>query len=72
MAAVPVVKFVCPRTRAALAPFAHGPGTLQVNSNLGTTNWVNVTNAPVVTNGMYQVTVPARSGDEFYRLILLP
>lgn len=46
--------------------------TLQANSNLRTTNWVNVTNAPVVTNGTYQVTVPARSGDEFYRLLLQP
>jgi hypothetical protein len=46
------------------------PGSfgLQQNSDLITTNWATVTNAPVVTNGQNQVILPPHSGDQFYRL----
>jgi hypothetical protein len=41
---------------------------LQQNTNLLTTNWVTVTNIPVVTNILYQVTVPTTHSQNFYRL----
>jgi len=41
--------------------------TLQQNSDLTTANWTTVTNAPVVTNGQTQVTLPAVNAG-FYRL----
>jgi virginiamycin B lyase len=41
---------------------------LQLNNDLTTTNWVNVTNVPVVTNGVLTVT-NAISGNAFYRLL---
>jgi hypothetical protein len=47
------------------------PGyTLQANSNLTTTNWVNVTGQPVLTNGLNLVTTPNNGSNLFYRLIL--
>lgn len=45
--------------------------TLQENSSLTTTNWVNVPNAVVVlTNGVYMATVPIGVSHEYYRLAL--
>lgn len=44
--------------------------TLQENSSLTTTNWVNVPNAVVLTNGVNMVTVPIGGSQEFYRLVL--
>jgi hypothetical protein len=41
---------------------------LQQNTNLATTNWVAVTNAAVVTNTLYRVTVPSTNRADFYRL----
>jgi hypothetical protein len=48
-----------------------GPSTdfrLQQNSNLTSTNWVNVTTTPVATNGLNQVIVTPPIGTQFYRL----
>jgi len=46
-----------------------GGYTLQQNGKLGTTNWVNVPFADVVTNGLHKVTVPVSAGTNmFYRL----
>ena len=42
--------------------------TLQQNSNLNSTNWVNVTPTPIVTNGLNQVIVSPPVGTQFYRL----
>lgn len=44
---------------------------LQQNSDVTTTNWATVTTPPTLnsTNVRYQVTVPARLGPAFYRLI---
>ncbi|MBU6410690.1 MAG: hypothetical protein KGR98_09905, partial [Verrucomicrobia bacterium] len=43
---------------------------LQENSDLGTTNWVDVTSPlPQVVNGVNQVVVPLGSTNEFYRLV---
>lgn len=44
--------------------------TLQQNPDLGTTNWLNVTNQNIVSNGLNQVTVPKGGSNQFYRLIL--
>ena len=41
---------------------------LQQNTNLLTTNWLTLTNIPVVTNILYQVTVPETTRQNFYRL----
>jgi hypothetical protein len=48
------------------------PGyTLQQNSDLTTTNWVNVTNQLVVTNGLNVFATPGNNGgNSFYRLLL--
>jgi hypothetical protein len=43
---------------------------LQQNADLTTTNWITVTNLPVVTNGQNQVAVPVTGTKEFYRLVL--
>ncbi len=49
---------------------AAAPGfALQQNFDLTTTNWVQATGSPFVTNGMNQVTVPAAT-NMFYRLVL--
>jgi hypothetical protein len=45
---------------------------LQQNSDLTTTNWVNVTNLDSVVNGLHQVIVPVGSSNAFYRLNLQP
>jgi hypothetical protein len=43
---------------------------LQDNSDLATTNWVIVTNALALSNGLNQVVIPMPvSGSQFYRLI---
>ena len=42
--------------------------SLQQNSNLNPTNWVNVSTTPLVTNGLNQVTVSPPAGTRFYRL----
>jgi len=47
------------------------PGyTLQQNSDLTTTNWVDVTNQPVLTNGLNIFTTPYNGSSSFYRLLL--
>jgi hypothetical protein len=45
---------------------------LQQNTNLTTTNWVAVTNSPVVVNGEKQVTVSPLVGSRYYRLHYAP
>jgi len=47
------------------------PGyALQQNEDLTTTNWVNVTSPPALTNGLIQVIAPNNGSNLFYRLIL--
>ena len=43
---------------------------LQRSTDLAAGNWVNVTNAPVLTNELFQITVPVGSSNAFYRLNL--
>jgi hypothetical protein len=45
---------------------------LQQNTNLTTTNWVVVSNPPVVVNGEKQVTVSPLVGSRYYRLNYAP
>jgi hypothetical protein len=45
---------------------------LQQNANLAATNWVAVTNAPVVVNGEKQVIVTPMVGNRYYRLKYQP
>ena len=42
---------------------------VQTNVNLSLGGWFDATNAPVVNNGVFQVTVPVSSPTTFYRLI---
>ncbi len=44
--------------------------TLQTSTNLLSGNWVNVSTAPIATNGTFQVTAPASVPAAFYRLYL--
>lgn len=41
---------------------------LQQNTNVATTNWLTVTNAPVITNGLNQVILTSTNARQFYRL----
>jgi hypothetical protein len=41
---------------------------LQQNFNLATTNWLDVTNTPIVTNDLNQVTLPAAGKNNFFQL----
>lgn len=41
---------------------------LQANTNLAPSNWFNATNPVTISNGRFQVTVPATGGPAFYRL----
>ena len=42
---------------------------LQQHTNLATTNWIAVTNIPIVANTQYNVTLPLSGGQHFYRLL---
>ncbi len=44
--------------------------SLQENSNLQSTAWINVTNPEATVNGTNQVATPVSSGSMFYRLML--
>ena len=50
-------------------PVAWASYTLQQNSNLMTTNWVNASNVIPVVGSEYQVVISLLSGQEFYRLM---
>jgi len=41
---------------------------LQANTNLASGTWTDVTNSPAISNGFYQVAVPASAAATFYRL----
>jgi hypothetical protein len=50
-------------------PYPSTGFALQQNSVLGTTNWMNVTNAPAQVGDQWQVVVQTPSGNRFYRLL---
>jgi len=43
--------------------------SLQVNTNLATTNWTTTLDSPTVAGGNNQFILPAPGGVRFYRLI---
>ena len=45
---------------------------LQVNTDLTTTNWLTVTNPPIVANGEMVITVSPTVGNRYYRLKYQP
>jgi len=45
---------------------------LQVNTDLTTTNWLAVTNPPIVSNGEMTITVSPNVGNRYYRLKYQP
>ncbi len=49
-------------------PSPPGSFLLQQNSDLATTNWATVTNAPAITNGQNQILFTPSTSNEFYRL----
>jgi hypothetical protein len=49
-------------------PSSTWPYVLQQNSDLTTTNWLDVTAAATLTNGYFQWTAPPLTGNGFYRL----
>jgi len=51
-------------------PTAIGAYVLQHNSSLLSTNWVNVTNTGLITNGQSQITIAPANAAQFYRLSL--
>lgn len=47
----------------------NAPGfSLEMNTDLTSTNWVSVTNSPIVVNDLYQVDVSPAQGSCFFRL----
>jgi hypothetical protein len=51
-------------------PFCPSGATLQHNSDLTNTNWVDLTNTPTTENGVSQILIPVGAGTDFYRLKL--
>jgi hypothetical protein len=50
-------------------PYPSSGYTLQQNTNLGTTNWVDLTNTVNFIGGQNQVTLPPPAGNDFFRLM---
>jgi hypothetical protein len=50
-------------------PASSGSFAVQQNPDLSTTNWVSLTNAPVLLSGESQVSLPTPDAKMFYRLI---
>jgi hypothetical protein len=49
-------------------PSPPGGFVLQQSSGLATTNWLTMTNTPVITNFQNQIILPPNTGNQFYRL----
>jgi len=50
-------------------PATAGPFTLYATINLSApVNWLPLTNSPFLSNGQWQITFPAASGSQVYRL----
>jgi hypothetical protein len=66
----PAALGIVPSGTNVVLSWASPPGgfELQRNSNLTTTNWLTVTNAPAVTNGQNQVTLSRSNSSQFFRL----
>jgi hypothetical protein len=66
----PAALGIAPSGTNVILSWASPPGgfELQKNSDLTTTNWLTVTNTPVVTNGQNQVTLSRSNSSQFFRL----
>jgi hypothetical protein len=66
------IELVSPSSALVFWPAPSDGYVLQQHTNLTTTNWVAVTNSPVVVNGEKQVTVSPQVGNRYYRLKYAP
>jgi hypothetical protein len=66
------IEQVSPSSVLVFWPAPSNGFVLQQNTNLITTNWVAVTNLPVVVNGEKQVTVSPLVGNCYFRLNYAP
>jgi DNA/RNA endonuclease G (NUC1) len=67
---VPTLSIALTSTNTLIVSWPVSPaGFLQQNSNLTTTNWVNVTNAANVGGGQNQIILPTSSENNFFRII---
>jgi hypothetical protein len=66
----PVLRVQITATNTVLIawPAAASGFSLQQNTAVGSTNWIGVTNIPVISGGENQVIVPSQPGSKFYRL----
>jgi len=66
----PAALGIAPSGTNVVLSWASPPGgfALQKNSDLTTTNWLAVTNAPAVTNGQNQVTLSRSNSNQFFQL----
>jgi hypothetical protein len=68
---IPSVSVQLSGTNVLISWTGGAPGYVpQQNPDLAGNNWVNLTNLPVVTNGLSQVTAPRSVSSLFYRLSL--
>jgi hypothetical protein len=66
---IPSLRIGSTASNAVVAWCTNAPGfSLQMKTDLATTNWVNVTNVPVIVSDEYQVTMPFSTGTAFFRL----
>ena len=67
---VPTLSITLTSTNTLIVSWPLSPaGFLQQNSNLTTTNWVNVTNSAVVVGGQNQIILPTSSENNFFRIM---
>ena len=66
------IELVSPSSALISWPAPSTGYVLQQNTSLTTTNWVAVTNPPMVVNGEMQITVSPTVGNRYYRLKYQP
>ena len=66
------IELVSPGSALITWPAPSTGYALQQNISLTTTNWVAVTNAPIVVHGEMQITVSPTVGNRYYRLHYQP
>ena len=66
----PLLRIAVTATNSVVLSWPAGPAEFRVqqNSDLSSTNWVGVGQAPVLVGGESQVIVPPPAGNRFYRL----
>jgi hypothetical protein len=66
------IELVSPGSALITWPAPSTSYVLQQNTSLTTTNWVAVTNPPIVVHGEMQITVSPTVGNRYYRLKYQP